>query len=180
METTVGTNSFTETVAPNLETAHNHKLFEPIYKNTVVLLLQLFVMLMAVDIVYALVFIIFQLYILPLASPVTLTILGVLYAIKYILQMVVLFRLVVVWANELYYVTGDHIICREGLFSIREKVYECRNIRSILVNQSLIGRLFNYGDLKVHISASGGYNEEFSITNVSDPKRYELVLGKMA
>jgi uncharacterized membrane protein YdbT with pleckstrin-like domain len=153
-------------------------MFEPIFKNSVVLLLQLIGMMLAIDIAFVLFYIFFSIYVAPTAL--TQALIVTLYIAKYIFQMVVVFRLIVIWANELYYLNGGHIICREGLFTMREKIYECKNIRSISVYQSLLGRLFNYGNLKVQITASGGYNEEFHILNVSDPKRYEFVLGQMA
>jgi uncharacterized membrane protein YdbT with pleckstrin-like domain len=179
METALDTTSFEKILPPKEATETNRHHFEPIFKNSIVLIFQLFTMFLALDIAYLLLLIFIPIYIMPFDSAGTKMILVILYLVRYIVQMIVVFRLIVIWANELYYVNGNHIICRQGIFSTREKVYECKNIRSISIYQSLMGRLFNYGDLKVQISASGGYNEEFSITNVTDPKRYEFVLGQI-
>jgi uncharacterized membrane protein YdbT with pleckstrin-like domain len=179
METALDTTSFEQITPPQHDTETNRRHFEPIFKNSIVLIFQLFTMFLALDVAYMLLLILLPIYIMPFDSSAMKIILVFLYLARYVVQMIVVFRLIVVWANELYYVNGNHIICRQGIFSTREKVYECKNIRSISVYQSLMGRIFNYGDLKVRISASGGYNEEFNITSVTDPKRYEFVLGQM-
>ena len=44
------------------------------------------------------------------------------------------------------------------------------DIRSVKSHQSLVGRLFNYGNVIVEVSASGGYHKDILLRGIVHPK----------
>ena len=97
----------------------------------------------------------------------------ILASAKIFLEMYLILLLVLSWANNVYYLADKHIIKRTGVLSSKEKVYDFDLIRSITVQQSFFGKLFNFGTIMLSTSASGGYQAEITLDNISDPQKYE-------
>lgn len=58
----------------------------------------------------------------------------------------------------------------------KEEVFHFDNIRAITVNQSWFGKLFNYGDIELKTSASGGCQEALVLVSINNPHKYEAHL----
>lgn len=71
------------------------------------------------------------------------------------------------WTNE-YAVTNKRIIIKVGLISRRTVEMNVQKIESILVNQSVFGRILGYGDISV--VGTGGTRETFS--DISNPTEF--------
>ena len=93
--------------------------------------------------------------------------------VKTILQMTLLLRIVLQWANNVYFLTDEHIIKRSGLLKIQEETFHYENIRSITIHQSWIGKLFNYGDILLKISASGGFQDDIELSGIENPQKHK-------
>ena len=82
------------------------------------------------------------------------------------------------WVGNSYRITPEHLVHREGMMNSVEKIYDLDIVRSVSIQQSLIGKLFKYGTISVEISASGGYTDQATLVGVSDPQQYERMLRR--
>lgn len=83
---------------------------------------------------------------------------------------------VIKWITTTYTLKDKQLVKRAGILNITEKTYDLRNIRNISIYQSFIGKLFNYGDLTIMTSASGGYQDEIYLQGISNPAQYKSCL----
>lgn len=151
---------------------------EPIRGSIVVLALKLLVALLLFDLLYSGLYIganiLFQ---LPFDWHHHLSItLVILQFGKILLQVYLVIFLVITWASSSYLLTKKHLIRLTGLLNTKEDVFHFDNIRSISVTQSLFGKLFNYGDITLKTSASGGYQADFVLSGIHNPEKYKKLL----
>lgn len=83
------------------------------------------------------------------------------------------------WAGNVWFLTGKHIIKRTGILYTQEDVYHFDNIRSISIEQSIMGKFFNYGDISIKTSASGGYQGDVVLFQIDNPQKYEAILKNL-
>ena len=98
--------------------------------------------------------------------------------LKLFVEVLFIVNITLSWANNTYYLTQKHIIQRRGILHVEEDVFHFDNIRSISINQSILGKIFNYGDIILKTSASGGYQGDVVMIGISDPKRYKEIITK--
>ncbi len=98
---------------------------------------------------------------------------------KIIFEFGFILYLLMQWTGKSYFLTGKHIIKRVGILTSREEIYHFDNIRSISVEQSFLGKFFNYGDITLKTSASGGYQGDVILSNIENPHKYETKLKAM-
>ena len=79
--------------------------------------------------------------------------------------------------NQSFVVTGHELIHRTGLFTIKETIHDLRNIRSVTIQQSLVGKLFHFGSINVEISASGGFQEFIYLPAIAYPEQFQHLLS---
>ncbi len=77
------------------------------------------------------------------------------------------------WLGSSYFVADTHLVKRNGVFNIIEKIYDLDNIRSVSVHQGVIGKLFHFGDVIIEISASGGYMDQIILVGLDSPEKFE-------
>lgn len=97
--------------------------------------------------------------------------------IKIVFELYLIVNVTLSWANNTYHLEGKHIIKRTGVFHAEENVFPFENIRSVAVHQSFLGKICNYGDLTIKISASGGYNRDVVLMGIAYPKKFEELLN---
>ena len=83
--------------------------------------------------------------------------------------------LILQWSHTTYVITPDEIIMHQGILHARKTTYKTDKIESINVEQSLFGRLFNYGTIKFY---SPALTENIYLMNISDPLHYSEVIEK--
>ena len=157
------------------------ELFESVRGSTTVLIVKLLVIVVLFDGAYAFISYVLTLGVsLPfdLHHHISALLLG-LQIIKNVLQIILTVNVVLSWANNLYFFTDRHNIKRTGILHVNEEMYHYDNIRSITINQSWIGKIFNYGDLVLKISASGGYQDDIVLTGIENPKKYQSFLEEL-
>jgi len=71
------------------------------------------------------------------------------------------------WANNYYILREKEIIYVTGIISRRERNYSLDNIQSISSEQGLVGRILNYGTIKIF---SPALQRELFLTDIPDPK----------
>lgn len=153
---------------------------EPIRGSVAVFIIKVVVILVLFDSIYSVIYYILSLGIsLPFGLHHHAAILLLVTQFgKIVLQMVLLLRIVLSWANDIYFLTDEHIIKRSGILKVQEEIFHYKNIRSISIHQSWIGKLCNYGDILLKTSASGGYQDDIILSNIADPQKYKEVLKK--
>jgi len=97
---------------------------------------------------------------------------------KFIVQTYYAVYVVLSWVTNNYYITEDKIVHCRGILNIDEDIYNISSIRTVKSHQSLVGRIFNYGNVVVEVSASGGYHKEILLNGIVSPKKYERILNE--
>ena len=97
---------------------------------------------------------------------------------KFIVQTYYAVYVVLSWVTNNYYITEDKIVHCRGVLNIDEDIYDISSIRTVKSHQSLVGRIFNYGNVVVEVSASGGYHKEILLNGIVSPKKYERILNE--
>ena len=154
----------------------------PIKRSIIVLSLQIIILLLTTDAVYGLInFFFLKVHFLGLTLPFdlhhyTILILYITHLLKSLVQIFFLLQLIFKWKGQSYCIINEHLVKKEGIFTITEKNYDLKNIRSVTVHQSIFGKIFHFGNVVLEISASGGYQEKLTILFVSNPQIYEGLL----
>lgn len=98
--------------------------------------------------------------------------------LKFILQVYYVVFVVLSWVKNNFYVTEDKLVHCKGILTIDEDIYDISGIKSVKSHQSLVGRIFNYGNVVVEVSASGGYHKDILLRGIVNPKKYERILNE--
>jgi uncharacterized membrane protein YdbT with pleckstrin-like domain len=151
---------------------------EPVRKSVIVFMMHLFFTLISIDLAYAIILSFFLLGNVQLDTFIISLLLS-LYLAKYMVQAYMITHIIMSWSGDTYVITNHHLICKKGIINTSEVCYACRNIRSVAVHQSWLGRILNYGDLIVEVSASGGYHEQVFIRSVTEPQKIETQIEEM-
>ena len=88
----------------------------------------------------------------------------------YYVLVVIPLDILFVWMNSknaTYTVTSRSIIIKKGLASSDTTNLDIKDIRSINVHQTVVGKILNIGD--IHIGTTGASGTEIHITGVSKP-----------
>lgn len=100
--------------------------------------------------------------------------LGTLYFLFLSLAELILVCIIVLnWANEVWEIRQGILFHRRGIFKLIEDTYSLKNIGSVTISQSFLGRLLNYGTIVVY---SPILKQEFFITNIENPKKFVKTL----
>jgi uncharacterized membrane protein YdbT with pleckstrin-like domain len=89
------------------------------------------------------------------------------------LDAVLLIYLVLRWRNTQYVIMPDEIAIHQGILSAHTTIHKINNIEAVEVNQSLLGKLFNYGTISFF---SPSLNTRVAISNVSNPQQYAGII----
>lgn len=95
------------------------------------------------------------------------------YAAIYLLfQLINIFMLVVLildWYNRTYIIRGKDIMIKQGVFSLQEKLIQYDNMEQINVYQSLLGRLLDFGSIRLYNPL---LKTDTYLTNVPNPSKH--------
>ncbi|KKQ75423.1 MAG: hypothetical protein US96_C0011G0021 [Candidatus Woesebacteria bacterium GW2011_GWB1_38_5b] len=94
------------------------------------------------------------------------------------IRIVIIIYFVLSWSHTSYYIDGEHLIVHKGVLNIEEDTYELATIRSADVKQSLLQRIFNFGDVELKTSASGGYQVLVILKGIANPVEFERKIRK--
>jgi len=79
------------------------------------------------------------------------------------------------WKFDLWVVTNNRVIDEFGVFSINSKESQIDKINNVSYQQSLLGRIFGFGDVQIQTAAEMGMT---SYQNVSKPKQLKEALSQ--
>jgi membrane protein YdbS with pleckstrin-like domain len=101
-----------------------------------------------------------------------------LLIIKLAVELILLIKVVLNWLGCSYIFNRfkKHLVGKNGIFQGQNKVYDLKNVRSFEVDQSILGKLFNYGNIIIKTSASGGYQNQIFLIAVNSPKKCSQIL----
>lgn len=77
------------------------------------------------------------------------------------------------WLNEYYEITTKEIIYRRGIIVRREDRHKLDHIGSVELEQGLLGRIFNYGTLKLFVWTT---EKEALMYLIHNPRKYQNIL----
>lgn len=80
-----------------------------------------------------------------------------------------------VWANNRLVVTKQRVYLRKGLLSRSEKNIPMGRIQDVAIHQSVWGRMFDYGTIRIE-SGSGGAQTEIAVKGFSKPQAIRKAL----
>lgn len=80
---------------------------------------------------------------------------------------------IIFWWREMYYVTSYRILQVEGTMNRRMYDSALEKVNDIVMSQSVFGRMFNYGTIKIVTGSDAAIN---NIAGVSDPYTFKRVL----
>ncbi len=74
------------------------------------------------------------------------------------------------WKKDIWVVTNQRVIDESGVLARRTDECPLDKINNVTYNQSLIGRIFNYGNVMIQTAAGMGANAKITI---SSPKQFK-------
>lgn len=80
------------------------------------------------------------------------------------------------WLNEYYEITTSEIIYRRGLIFKREDKHKLDHIGSVELQQGFLGRIFNYGTLKLFVWTT---EKEVLMYLIHNPRKYQNILEEL-
>lgn len=83
------------------------------------------------------------------------------------------FYIVLQWLNEYYEITPENVIHKKGIIFKKTEIYELQKVRSIDVQDTLLGELFNFATITLYDLRLKKYLDMYLIHN---PQRYAKVL----
>lgn len=155
------------------------KNIEPVRGSVITLIIRIIILLVFTDLLYLFVnYFLMKIYFLQIAlafdiHKYVIFILATLHILKSIFQVYFMIKIIMNWLGNSYFITDKQFIKRDGIFNVVEKTYDIGNIRSIIVSQGVIGKLFHFGDVVIETSASGGYKEKIRLTGINEPQKVE-------
>ncbi|MEO6761639.1 MAG: PH domain-containing protein [Candidatus Saccharimonadales bacterium] len=90
-----------------------------------------------------------------------------LFMIVIMVQTIILVTIMLQWFNEYYEVKKDIIVHTTGVFKRKEDIYSLTTVEAGNVVQTLLGRILNYGTVKIY---SPVLKREYSITDIPNPQ----------
>jgi len=90
------------------------------------------------------------------------------FIILSLIKIIFIVKITLEWANNTYEIREDSIIHRKGIFNIKEDIYTLRSLSSVTIEQSIWGKLFNYGTIVLY---SPIHKTNYYLINVHNPKK---------
>lgn len=88
-------------------------------------------------------------------------------------EMIMVIFIVLNWVNEQFEIRNDEIIHRRGILRTREDIHSFRNFAAVTINQSLWGRIINYGTIKLFNPA---LNHTLLMVRIHNPYKIKNIL----
>lgn len=155
---------------------HNRSLnsHEPIHGSVFLLAFKLFVILFLSDAVYLLIDrSLFEGLQMDTYHNLVLLLTG-LYIFKSLVQITLVLWVVFHWLYHKYHIdyAQKKLYEYKGILHSKEHMSDLKNVRDVSMEQTIFGKIFNYGNIVLTISASGGYAEKVRMKTIQEPKLY--------
>jgi len=97
----------------------------------------------------------------------------ILLFITSLIEMIAIIITVLKWFNLYYEIREEEIIERRGIISVKENTHSFRNFAAISITQGIIGRIFNFGNIRLFNPA---LEHSLTLKNIKNPLRYKEIL----
>lgn len=147
---------------------------EPIHGSIFLLALKLFVIILTSDLVYLVIDrLLFQNVQTTIYTNFIL-LLTTFYILKSVIQIILVIWVVFHWLYHKYHIdyAQRKLYEYKGILHTKEHMSDLKNVRDVSMEQTLFGKIFNYGNIVLTISASGGYVEKVRIKKIQEPRLY--------
>ncbi|MCF7830862.1 PH domain-containing protein [Candidatus Gracilibacteria bacterium] len=79
------------------------------------------------------------------------------------------------WFFKYYEISQKEIVCNEGILFQKRRSYSLEKAESVSLNQSFLGKMFNFGTVIVELyMASSRY--EVRLLRISNPRKYVSII----
>ncbi|MEX2028436.1 MAG: PH domain-containing protein [Candidatus Curtissbacteria bacterium] len=92
------------------------------------------------------------------------------------IKTVLLIFIIVQWLNEYYEITPLELIHKKGLIFRREEKYNLSHLGSLKLDQNVIGRIFNYGSLRLY---NWALEKDIALYLIHNPRKYNRILRSL-
>jgi len=96
--------------------------------------------------------------------------LGVVVAFLALIPIGAFWRTYLDWWNEVYLVTNRRVIQTEGIINKRVIDSSLEKINDVVLRQSFLGRIFDYGDIEILTASEGGVNR---LDKIASPVKFK-------
>jgi|GEM_PF-1402612 len=93
-----------------------------------------------------------------------------------VLKTLLMFYIIMQWLNMYYEITPDNIIYRNGFIYKKEQGNSLDHLASLRLEQGMLGRIFNYGNLTLRNWAVG---KDVVLYQIHNPKKYYTILQRL-
>jgi len=90
-----------------------------------------------------------------------------------LMQLIIIVYLFIKWSSDFYYFNDHKLLHITGIFFRKMHSFDIHNLDSISYHQTLIGRLFGYGNISLYFS-----NQKFLLKQIPDPKHFTKIINK--
>jgi len=91
------------------------------------------------------------------------------------IEMIVIIVTVLQWVNNYAEIRKDDIVQKKGIISVHESVNSFQNFTAVTVHQGILGRIFNYGVIRLFNPA---LDHSITIKNISSPTKYKDIIAE--
>lgn len=162
-------------IAPTIQ---GLEVVQPIRRSIVLLAIRMVILLFLADTIYAFLILIPAMgYVSAEYQASYIMFLWFVHTIKNIALTYLSISLVVNWISTMYYITLGHLIRQRGVLNTSESVFQLTDIESVAMNQSWLGRIFNFGDIIIKLQIAR-QTESITLYAIENPQRYEELFSK--
>ena len=80
------------------------------------------------------------------------------------------------WLSVTYFVRGIQLVKRKDIMSQSADYFDLKYIRQISVQQSALGKMFKFGNLRVDLSSTD-YKKQVTLFNINEPSKYAALFS---
>lgn len=91
-----------------------------------------------------------------------------------VLNVLLIISMLLAWLNRYYTIVPEELRVTSGLVTKRTITYDIRSLQSVTVDQTLMGRLFNFGTIHLYNPA---WTQEVVIEDITHPERYAEIFS---
>ncbi|MCA9750288.1 MAG: PH domain-containing protein [Romboutsia sp.] len=89
------------------------------------------------------------------------------------LQVTLLVYVILNWVNTIYEINDKEVVYKTGIIGKRARAYDMSNVQSSYVEQSILGRIFNFGKVTLY---SPALKNDLFFNDVPNPQRFKAAV----
>lgn len=95
----------------------------------------------------------------------------------YVLQLFIIMSILLRWLTKRYFIDKSNLIELKGIFTTRERTYDLKNLKSVIVDQGIMGKIFHFGTISIAITAPN-LTEKIVLFEIPNPQETERLIKK--